>query len=425
MRSYREFYRGADYGRLILLAALAGCTPAAPDRVEVVLAETGAGNPTVAVDASSGRAYAAWIETTESGSNVYLAAIDSTGRSEPVRVNDIDGDAAPHDQAPPQAAVGPDGTVYVVWQNNTEIPGRPFPASDLRFARSADGGRTFEPATFVNDDAHGIPASHTFQDVAVADNGTIYVSWIDGRVRAAAAQSGGTGVAAHSGAGGHSGHDGGMPGSEIRVAASHDGGRTFSPGVVVHRDACPCCRTSLAVTGDSIVAVAFRSATDNIRDMIVVRSVDAARTFGEPVRVHEDGWVIDGCPHAGGSLAFDANGMLHIAWYTGAQQRQGLWYAVSPAGSETFKEPLPLQAEGWVPVSQVKIAPAPDGGVWIAWDDRRREQTEVRVAVTGGDGVGRSRVAGAGMSPAVAAGREVVVAWQRGTAAVATVMRSR
>lgn len=402
---------------LLLLASVSGCVATEPDGPQIVLADSGAGNPTVAADALTGRAYAAWIETTDSGSNVYLAALDSSGRSEPVRVNDVDGDAAPHDQAPPQVATGSDGAVYVVWQNNTDIPGRAFPASNLRFARSLDGGRSFEPAMFVNDDAFGTPASHTFQDLAVSADGTIHVSWIDGRVRAAAQTDDATPA-------GHAGHGSGMPGSEIRVAASHDGGRTFGAGVVVHRDACPCCRTSLAVSGDSAVAVAFRSATDNIRDMMVVRSRDGGRTFGEPVRVHADGWLIDGCPHAGGSLAFDANGGLHIAWYTGAEERQGLWYAVAQPGSDTFGEPVPLQAGGWVPVSQVKLTAAPGGELWIAWDDRRPEESEIRVAMAGANGVRQTGVTDGGRSPAISAGRDVVVAWQRDSAAIARVIRS-
>jgi hypothetical protein len=141
----------------------------------VTLAAAGAGNPTVALG-PAGAAYVAWVETIDSTSNVHVAVLGDTARHGGVRANDIAGDAAPHDQAPPQLAVGPDGALYVVWQNNTHIEGRRFPASNLRFARSTDGGRSFEPAIFVNDDANGPPSSHTFQDVAVAADGTIYVA---------------------------------------------------------------------------------------------------------------------------------------------------------------------------------------------------------------------------------------------------------
>jgi DNA-binding beta-propeller fold protein YncE len=146
----------------------------------MTIAEQAAGNPTVAADPRGGAGYVAWIRTADGASDVFLARLDGEGaRGAPVRVNDRAGDAAPHEQAPAQVAVGPDGAVYVLWQNNTKIEGRRFPASDLRFARSTDGGRTFSPAVTVNDDAGGIPSSHTFHDVAVGADGTVWISWID------------------------------------------------------------------------------------------------------------------------------------------------------------------------------------------------------------------------------------------------------
>jgi hypothetical protein len=33
------------------------------------------------------------------------------------------------------------------------------------------------------------------------------------------------------------------------------------------------------------------------------RAVDAGQTFADAARVHDDGWVIDACPHAGPALA--------------------------------------------------------------------------------------------------------------------------
>src|SRR5690606_19957859 len=145
------------------------------------------------------------------------------------------------------------------------------------------------------DDAGGPPSSHTFHDIAVAPDGTVYASWIDSRerdrVRAAlgiADEAGG-----HSGHGGHGGNGAGpgdhaamaadeaaLPSSDVRVARSTDGGRTFEPGVVVARDVCPCCRTSLAVAPDGAVLVAWRRVFDgDVRDIVVARSTDGGRTF--------------------------------------------------------------------------------------------------------------------------------------------------
>ncbi|HEY8469150.1 MAG TPA: sialidase family protein [Longimicrobiales bacterium] len=404
---------------VVTLALLAGCGGSAPALgPTLTLVDGGASNPTAAVDPRTGVVYVAWVTAQEGRADVYLARIEGGEASAPVRVNDIPGDAAPHEQAPAQVAVAPNGDVLVLWQNNTPVAGRRFPASDLRLARSTDGGRTFEPAVTVNDDAGGLPSSHTFHDIAVAPDGTVYVSWIDSRERDRARAALGIVEDATMGHGGNGGAaaaagEADLPSSDVRVARSTDGGRTFEPGVVVARDVCPCCRTSLAVAPDGAVLVAWRRVFDgDVRDIVVARSTDGGRTFSAPVRVHDDGWVIPGCPHAGASLAVDAAGRVHVAWYTGRQERQGIYHAVSTDGGLTFGDPRPLLAGGWVPVSLVRLAAAPEGGVWGAWDDRRAEQRRVTIARAGESGVKVLDDDVPGSAPAVAAAAgTAVVAW--------------
>lgn len=69
----------------------------------------------------------------------------------------------------------------MIWPNSTPVEGRRFPTSDLRWARSTDGGRTFGPAETVNADAGGVPASHTFHNALVDASGRLVVSWLDSR----------------------------------------------------------------------------------------------------------------------------------------------------------------------------------------------------------------------------------------------------
>jgi hypothetical protein len=390
----------------------------------VAVLAAAAENPTAAVDPHTGTGYVAWIEKAGSGADVYLAraALDAVGTdpvgfAPAVRVNDIAGDAAAHDQAPPQVAVGTSGEVYVVWQNNRNVPGRRFPASNLRFARSTDGGRTFEPAIHVNDDWDGPPSSHTFHDIAVSPDGAIHVSWIDGRER----------TRAEPGHAGHDAHHGGeLPGPDLRVATSVDGGSSFGPGVVVHRGTCPCCRTAVAAGADGLVLVAFRAADHDIRNILVARSTDGGATFAEPVPLHDDGWRIAGCPHAGPSLALDAAGRLHAAWYTGAPERQGLWHTWSADGGRSFAPPTALQAGEWVPVSQVKLAATQEGGVAAVWEDRRGEERRVLLAALPGAGTGRAAPrqdrSVPGVHPAIAAADgTILVAWVHDGAVVAAV----
>jgi hypothetical protein len=403
-----------------LAAAACGEGPATGSGPTLTLAETGASNPTVAVGSAGGVAYVAWVAAVENTSDVWLATARPGGTTTaPVRVNDIEGDAAPHLQAPAQVAAGPEGHVYVAWQNNTVVPERRFPTSDLRFARSVDGGLSFGPAITVNDDGDRPPSSHTFHNLLVAPNGDVVVSWLDGREGAAAEAA----VSPAALPAGHEGHDMGAeegPGPSARVAVSHDGGATFGPSVVVDENTCPCCRTAMAAAPGGTIWVAWRKVYEgDVRDVVVARSRDGGASFEPPVRVAPDDWVFPGCPHAGPALTLDADGALHVAWYTGREGGAGLYHAVSRDGGSTFEPARALLTDGWVPPSQVSMAAGSGGALWLAWEDRRDEQPVFLLSSShSGTELALDRAARiAGSNPALASGAGMgAVAWLDGSA---------
>src|SRR5690606_31885329 len=212
-----------------------------------------------------------WVETGPDGGDVYLSTVGSDGAPTggPVRVNDLAGDADPHEQAPPQVAISPTGEVLVVWQRKAEAPWLDFGGADLRLARSTDGGRSFLPAVTVNDNPSTSPVRISFHDVTVSSDGTIFVSWIDARVRDSAREhayhehmSDMSHDMSHELSGEGSAPSmpplAGEPGTEVRLAVSRDGGATFERSLVIDGDTCPCCRTSLAIGADGVVHVAWR-----------------------------------------------------------------------------------------------------------------------------------------------------------------------
>lgn len=137
-----------------------------------------------------------------------------------------------------------------------------------------------------------------------------------------------------------------LPGSDIRVAVSHDGGQTFGSRTVVDTGVCPWCSTSLALGNDGAIFVAWRKVSPgNIRDVVVAASRDGGRTFEPPVRVHQDDWIYGGCLHAGPDLAVDAEDRLYAVWYTGARERAGLYHAASGDGGMTFSTPVALAVD--------------------------------------------------------------------------------
>lgn len=403
-----------------LVTALTACdtgrNASAPDfGPTITLTETGGTRPTTAIDPRDGTIYIAWIGAGQGTTDLYLTRIDpgQTVPASPVRVNHLPGDAAPHDQAPPRVAVGTEGNVYVAWQNNTVSPGRRFPTSNLRFARSTDRGRTFEPAIYINDDAEtGPPASHTFHDMAVAHDGTIAVSWIDSRARATAQQNTKAqgADAAHSRH--HQEHD--DIGPEIRIAYSTDAGRSFLPNQLVDSGACPCCRTTIALARDGAAYIAWRKVLPgDIRDIVVARidpNADPLET-PHPIRPHPDDWHFEACPHAGPALLVDRAGTVHIAWYTGQADRAGLYYAASTDHGASFRNPTPILLGDAVPPSQVALAPAASGAISIAWEDRRGPERKVLAAT-----LRQGHLAG---KPFTLTGSAPALAYTHGTTALA------
>lgn len=306
---------------MALLGFVAGCGKASVTAKTDVftVAAANASNPTIALDQKSAMIYVAYIGKAGEERNVYLARLRPGEEkfSAPVQVNDIAGDVAAHSEAPAQVVAGPEGNVYVLWHKDTFQEGRRFPTSNLRFARSTDGGKTFAPAIFVNDDYAGPPTSHGFHSIAVAPDGTIYVAWLDGRDKAIA--------------------------PAVMVARSTNGGQSFAPGVIVAHKICPCCRTALTVDAQGTLYVVFRNVyPENLRDIAIARSQDGGQTFSAPSRIHEDGWVIDGCPHNGPAIDTDADGNVHLAWYTGKEEGYGVYYAVSSDHGESFAPLLHL-----------------------------------------------------------------------------------
>lgn len=198
----------------------------------------------------------------------------------------------------PKLAADADGTVHVTWTQNL---GKPM-TGHIRYARSADGGRTFSTPIILNDDRQII--SHRFDALASDGRGRVAVVWLDARSRTA-------GTANKS------------PQTDVGVyaALSQDGGASFAPNRRVAEHSCQCCRTGLAWTAAGPIAFWRHVFGRNIRDFAI------ARLDGGPVlRATDDEWEIDGCPHHGGGIGVDARGNLHLVWFTDGARRKGIFY---------------------------------------------------------------------------------------------------
>jgi hypothetical protein len=391
------------FGGFLLLSLLfvCGCARFAADAsratfqpVQISAAEVDAAEPVTAT-APNGGFYVAWVNhNANSQSDVMLARFDHDGAANgaAVRVNRTEGIATAWRGDQPSVAVN-DRSVYVLWTAHVESDGKK--GTDLYLSTSHDGGKTFDAAVKINDDTvesvhgrHAFVGAHGMHSLALANDGRIYAAWLDERNISEPKPS------QH--AGGHHMESN----RDLFVAYSTDGGKTFSTNQKVAENACPCCKTALAVSPDGTLYASWRQVLPgNFRHIAVASSTDGGVKFSSPTIVSDDKWKLQGCPVSGPSLAVDANGTLKVVWYAaGEGDAPGLYFAETRDRGQTFSPRTLVMQES------VKGTPALVGAnnraiaIWQgagAQQGSGTQQIETKIRELGGAGAAVSVAANA------------------------------
>ena len=321
--------------------------------------------------APDGSLYVAWVNHEPNNRADVMIGRYEPGKTPapPVRVNPQPGTATAWRGDQPSVAVGVNGSVYVVWTTRVGAGGKT--GTDLYLSVSSDMGQTFGTPVKINDDK--VPAAHGMHSLAVADDGRIYVSWLDERNVQAPKPS--------TKADGHHMESN----RDVFIADSSDDGRTFSRNRKVAGDACPCCKTALAVAPGGTVYVSWRHVLPgNYRHIAVSSSADAGATFSKPVIVSDDKWKLHGCPVSGPALSLADDGTLKVLWYAaGEANAPGLYFAESKDKGQSFSPRQLLAQDG------VRGTPVLTGGNnsdVAVWEMTGPGGAETRFRAVGDDG---------------------------------------
>jgi hypothetical protein len=299
-------------------------------------------NPFVVSD-NRGGFYAAYVARKDGKSDVFFQRSLGNGRfSEAIRVNDRAGDATVRNENPPKIGVGSNNEVYVTWASERERW-----KGNIRFARSLNGGRSFEPAIDLNSDAARTPVSRAFQTILVDTRGRVFVAWIDERNKKESDRAG-----------------------EVWLAVSEDRGKTFSSDRRILSDVCECCRIALASDSAGAIYLSYRVVPPSgpmFRDIAVARSADGGQTFKSSI-VHADRWELNGCPIAGASMAIDTAGGVHVVWFTQSNDVPRLFIASSKDHGLSFGKPVAFDGKQKLARHAHAVA-ARNNRILIAWDN--------------------------------------------------------
>ena len=212
---------------------------------------------------------------------------------------------------------------------------------DVLAWRSTDDGKTWQGPVRVNDTADS--AREGLHAMASGADGSIWCVWLDLRDKK----------------------------SEIYATVSKDDGATWEANQCVYRSpdgsVCECCHPSVIVNGNS-VHVLFRNSIGGDRDMYVASSEDDGKSFSPGKKLGSGTWTLDACPMDGGMLAAGPKGLLETVW-----RRDGNVYTTTGDGS-----PEVLLGKG----QQPWIAGTSKGSV-IVWTVGREGDLLVQSSVLG------------------------------------------
>lgn len=282
------------------------------------------------------KAVLCWTEGSGENAYLYYSVVDNKGAfSKPIQVKSSKG-LSVHAEGMAKLAFKSDGTVVAVYGKRKPTKDNPF-AGALYYTQSFDRGKTWTEPFFLHRDTSK-NVGRNFVDLTTMGDGEVGAVWLDGRDRD-------------------------MKGSTLYFAkTSKKNG--FVDEIKIANSVCQCCRTDLFIDEKKQLHIAYRDIFyDSIRDMAYIHSKDHGRSFTSPVRISEDNWVIDGCPHTGPSMTSNGRS-LNFVWYTQGG-KGGVYHCSTSDNGKSFSQRALLSEHA----SHPQICSLKGGKLAVVWDE--------------------------------------------------------
>lgn len=123
------------------------------------------------------------------------------------------------------------------------------------------------------------------------------------------------------------------PEGKIYMAKSMDGGKSWSKSKLVYASpdgsVCECCMPTIQSDQNDNLYIMFRNNLKGSRDLHLAISNDKGNSFGNPVKLGQDTWKLNGCPMDGGGFRVINQDNIATVW-----QRDGQIFLAQPEGKE-------------------------------------------------------------------------------------------
>ena len=166
----------------------------------------------------------------------------------------------------------------------------------------------------------GFKAEHGFVSIAAKDNEGFFISWLDGRNTV------------------EKDMNGNHKPMTIRFAEITNSGDIISE-TELDSSVCDCCQTSITYSDKGPIVVYRDRSEEEVRDIYVTRNINDE--WENPIPVHNDGWVIYGCPVNGPKVVSNSNN-LAVSWFTVFDGKPTVNLSFSESYGSSFSSPIKI-----------------------------------------------------------------------------------
>ena len=166
----------------------------------------------------------------------------------------------------------------------------------------------------------GFKAEHGFVSIVANNNEGFFITWLDGRNTLDKEV------------------DGDHKPMTIRFAEITNAGDIINE-IELDSSVCDCCQTSITYSDKGPIVVYRDRSEDEVRDIYVTRNINDE--WESPIPVHNDGWVIYGCPVNGPKVVSNSKN-LAVSWFTVLDGKPTVNLSFSESYGSSFGSPIKL-----------------------------------------------------------------------------------